>query len=56
VQRDEEHELADGQCPACGCDLTPDERIHNRPVCARCDQRLDAELAAYLAFVQVCRD
>jgi len=47
-------ELDEDRCPACDQELADDER--ERPVCRRCDGRLDQELAAYLDFVAVCRE
>jgi predicted amidophosphoribosyltransferase len=41
-------------CPSCGEELVDEEAT--RPICRRCDARLDRELAAYLEFVAVSRE
>ena len=54
---DEEHDrekLKEGCCPSCGNELAHMDA--SRPVCERCDERFDRELAAYLAFVVACRE
>jgi len=54
---DEEHDrekLKEGCCPSCGNELA--DLDASRPVCERCDERFDRELAAYLAFVVACRE
>ena len=47
-------ELEEGRCPSCGEELADDEV--SEPVCRRCDERLNRELAAYLSFVAVTRE
>jgi protein-arginine kinase activator protein McsA len=54
---DEEHdreELNEGCCPSCGNEFA--DLDASRPVCGRCDERFDRELAAYLDFVAACRE
>jgi hypothetical protein len=52
--REQPVELDEDRCPSCSEDLADDEI--GRPVCRRCDLRLERELAAYLDFVAVCRE
>ena len=52
---DEEHdreELKEGCCPSCGEELADVDA--SWPVCGRCDERLERELAAYLDFLAAC--
>ena len=54
MDNEEPIELDEGRCPSCGEELADEDA--DRPVCRRCDERLDHELAAYVSFVQVCRE
>ena len=47
-------ELEEGCCPSCSEELADEEA--SQPVCRRCDERLQRELAAYLSFVAVSRE
>jgi predicted amidophosphoribosyltransferase len=47
-------EFEEGCCPSCGEELV-DEKA-TQPVCSRCAERLERELAVYLEFVAVSRD
>jgi hypothetical protein len=46
----------ESECPGCGCVLDREECERGHVVCAKCDERLERELAAYLTFVAVCRE
>jgi hypothetical protein len=55
VERVERREPVEGECPSCGVRLSEVEAAREVALCGSCDERLDREVAAYLAFVKVCR-